>query len=148
MTNVTDTAKTTKSALLLLVLAADPAAHAKFVALGRKATKLLLGKWLDAQGTRTMAQTLLRYRAGYQDTVSSSNRPSLHNGDPVAKFLEGRDPSLVMAAAERILGLEAGFLTTKYASLNPGQQRMNSGNRIRAALKRGDITASQLTLAA
>lgn len=141
-------AATTKSALLALVLTADPAAHAKFVALGRKATKLLLSKWLEAQGTRTMAQTLLRYRAGYQDTVSSSNRPSLHNGDPVAVFLAGQDPAIVMAAAERILGLATGFLSEKYASLNPGQKRMNAGNRIRAALKRGDITANQLTLAA
>ena len=144
--NKQDLSKISKTDLIALVAKQDADAASKFAALGRKATKALINAWLEASTTRTMAQTLLRYRGGYQDTVSSSNRPSLHNGDPVAVFLQGQEPALVMAAAERILGLDAGFLSEKYQSLNPGQQRMNSGNRIRAALKRGDITASQLAL--
>ena len=144
--NKQDLTKLSRNDLLALVEQADTEAHAKMVsAPKRQVTKAVIIAWLEAQGTRTMAQTLLRYRTRYEPTVAYSNRPSLHNGDPVAKFLEGRDPALVMAAAERILGLGAGFLSDRYASLNPGQQRMNSGNRIRAALERGDITTEQLT---
>ncbi len=139
--------KLTKPALLALVTERNAEAGAKFAALGRKATKVLLAAWLTADDNRGrgMSATLRRYRGNYQDCVSSTNRPSLHNGDEVAKFLEGRDPLVVMAAAERILGLADGFLTERYASLNPGQQRMNAGNRLRAAIKRGDLAVSQLT---
>lgn len=147
---VTDYAKQAKPALLALVTERDEAQGAAMLAQGRKVTKAVIVAWLEADDNRGrgMSDTLKRYRANYVDTVSSSNRPSLHNGDPVAKFLAGQDPAIVMAAAERILGLEQGFLQGKYASLNPGQQRMNAGNRIRAALKRGDITAAELKLVA
>lgn len=98
-----------------------------------------------AAGSKSMAATLRKYRAGYEPTVSHTGRKSLHNGDVVAAFLAGRSPDEAMSAAERILGLDAGFLTEKYASLNDGAKRMNSGNRIRAALKRKDITEAALT---
>ena len=93
---------------------------------------------------RGMSETLMRYRAGYETTIAYSGRKSLSNGDAIAQFLEMVAPDAVMTQAERILGLEAGFLTAKYEMLNPGQQRMNSGNRLRAALKRGDITPEDL----
>lgn len=99
---------------------------------------------LGDDASKTMSATLLRYRAKYSPTVAYSGRKSLHNADPIALFLEGMEPDDVMAAAERILGLEPGFLSEKYASLNPGARRMNSGNRIRAALKRGDISETDL----
>lgn len=143
--------KLNKSALYVLIAKRDEAAHAAMLAATRPlTTKAVMVAWLEADDAkgRGMSATLLKYRASYVDTVSSSNRPSLHNGDVVAKFLAGQDPLIVMAAAERILGLDTGFLTAKYASLNPGQQRMNAGNRIRAALKRGDITAAELKLVA
>ena len=93
---------------------------------------------------RTMSATLLQYRAKYQPTVAYSGRASLNNGDAVAEFLAGKTPDEVLKAAEKILGLDDGELQERYANLNPGQQRMNGGNRIRAALKRGDITTDEL----
>ena len=98
---------------------------------------------LPSQG-RGMSETLSRYRASYETTISYSGRKSLSNGDAIAQFLEMVAPDAVMTQAERILGLEAGFLTEKYQNLNEGQKRMNSGNRLRAALKRGDITPVDL----
>ena len=59
-------------------------------------------------------------------------------------MLAGAEPLAVIWAAERLLGLESGELATKYAHLNPGQKRMNAGNRIRAAIKRGDATIDDL----
>ena len=99
------------------------------------------------EGERTMSQTLNKYRANYVVGVSGSGRKSLHNGDELATLLEHKDHNDVAAIAERALGLEAGTLRTKYQHLNNGQIRMNSGNRIRAALKRGDITIEDVKAA-
>ena len=93
---------------------------------------------------RGMSETLLRYRQRYQPTVAYSGRASLNNGDVVAEFLAGREPHEVCAAVEQLLGLEDGELWARYQNLNPGQQRMNAGNRLRAALKRGDLTPEAL----
>ena len=95
-------------------------------------------------GKRSMSETLLRYRQGYESAVSYSGTKSLNNGDDVAHFLDGMSPTEVLQAAERILGFEDGELQAKYAHLNAGQQRMNGGNRIRAALKREDISTDDL----
>ena len=102
-----------------------------------------LATHLDTK-SRGMSDTLLRYRASYEPTICYSGRKSLNNGDAIADFLAGLAPDEVLAKAEAILGLETGFLTEKYQNLNEGQKRMNGGNRLRAALKRGDITADEL----
>lgn len=96
---------------------------------------------------RDMSSTLNRYRETYEDTAAYSGRLSKHNGDDVAKLLAGATPEAVIAAAEVLLGLEVGELETRYANLNPGQRRMNAGNRIRACIKRGDKTADELAAA-
>lgn len=95
-------------------------------------------------GKRDMSSTLNRYRETYTDTAAYSGRLSKHNGDGVAEVLAGATPEQVIAAAEQILGLGEGELETKYARLNPGQRRMNAGNRIRAAVKRGDCDVDQI----
>lgn len=120
--------------------------------LGRVSNDDLLWLWDVAQqrtsgGKRDMASTLAKYREmpeHYKPTVAYSGRKSLSIGDTVAQFLDGMSPAEVLEAAERILGLEGGELVAKYAHLNLGQQRMNGGNRLRAALKRGDIKADDL----
>lgn len=86
-----------------------------------------------------MANTLAKYRVGYVVSVTADGRKSLNNGDELAELLEGLDHMQVARVAELALDLEIGFLATKYAKLNNGQIRMNSGNRIRAALKSGKI---------
>ena len=96
---------------------------------------------------RTMSETLQRYRGKYKATTSSNGRSSLSIGDVVAVLLEGQSPSQVVAVAERALGMKPGTLWAKYEKLNPGQQRMNAGNRIRAAVKRGELNEKQLKAA-
>jgi len=104
----------------------------------------VLALLLETNVARGMAGTLARYKPGYQPCVAYSGAESQNNGDALAQALEGKSPDEVMDWAERLLGLETGFLATKYAGLNPGQKRMNSGNRVRAALKRGDLTEAAL----
>ena len=89
---------------------------------------------------RKMSTTLNRYRVNYQPSLAAGGRKSLNNGDDLASLLSGLEPKGVATLAEIVLGLAKGELVAKYEHLNPGQQRMNSGNRIRAAIKRGDIT--------
>ncbi len=111
-----------------------------------KGTKEELAERLTAEkeARSTKSNTLKRYRPTYGKVVAYSGKASLSNGDAVAKFLEGADPAWVMAKTEELLGLGEGFLVTLYAERNPGAKRMNSGNRLRAALKRGDLTQEQL----
>ena len=97
-----------------------------------------------SSGKRTMGTTLLKYRAGYVDTVAYSGRKSLNNDDEVAEFLDGMSPEETLAAAERILGMDVGELANRYINLNAGSRRMTGGNLIRFAMKRGDITATDL----
>jgi len=107
------------------------------------------GTWEPAtpDSERGMAGTLSKYREQYVPTVAASGRKSLSNGDELAQTLEYKDHVVVMKIAETVLGLEAGFLATKYEKLNNGAKRMNSGNRIRAAIKRGDITIEDVKAA-
>jgi hypothetical protein len=101
----------------------------------------------EANSTR-MSKTLDRYKPQYKETVAYSGAKSQNNGDGIAEILAGLTPEAVCHTAERLLGLENGELVAKYQHLNPGQQRMNSGNRIRAALKRGDATIDEVKKAA
>ncbi len=86
-----------------------------------------------------MAGVLANYRAGYVPSIAASGKKSLSNGDAVAKALEGKAAEEVLQIADSLLGLPSGTLQSQYARLNPGQQRMNAGNRLRAAVKKGTI---------
>ncbi len=115
-----------------------------------KATKATIAALIaDAAEPTVVSQAaqLARYKGGYEATVSSSGNASLHNGDDVALTLSGTTPAAIVTAAELLLGLEAGSLTERYANLNEGQRRMNAGNRIRGAHKRGDVTCDQIAAA-
>ena len=102
---------------------------------------------LEEEGGRGMASTMAKYRETYKPSVSPSGRKSLNNGDPIAQILEGRDADEVLAIAEQLLELNPGELVARYENLNPGQRRMNGGNRIRSAIKRGDHTIKELEAA-
>lgn len=93
----------------------------------------------EDHGGNKMAGILANYRAGYVPSIAASGKKSLSNGDAVAKALEGINAQEVLLMAESLLGLPSGTLQSQYARLNPGQQRMNAGNRLRAALKKGTI---------
>lgn len=86
-----------------------------------------------------MSKKLREARERYDATIAYSGNKSADNGDEVAQALRSLEPKQVVEAAERILGLSPGELWTKYEGLNPGQQRMNAGNRIRGAIRRGDV---------
>ena len=92
----------------------------------------------------SQAETLKKYRKGYAKAKSALGNSSAHNNDPVAKALEGKSPGEVVAMAETLLKFKKGELAEKYAALNPGAQRMNAGNRLRAAWKRGDLKEEAL----
>lgn len=93
---------------------------------------------------RRQDNVLAKYRGGYENSTTAHGHKSKCNGDKVARALEGHTPETVMAAAEILLGMAQGELVAKYAKLNPGQRRMNSGNRIRNAVKKGIITANNI----
>ena len=102
---------------------------------------------LDAADAKRMSSILNRYKAGYVVSKAASGRASLHNGDALAMALAALLPVDVAHLAERLLDCPPLFVgdgTGKYDGLNQGQIRMNSGNRIRAAIKRGDITTDSV----
>jgi hypothetical protein len=57
-------------------------------------------------------------------------------GDIVADTLRGLDLDAVYAAAAKFMKEDEQALRDKYGHLNPGQQRMNCGNRMRGYLKK------------
>jgi predicted HicB family RNase H-like nuclease len=99
----------------------------------------------EEEGGRRMSSTLNRYKPTYKECVTHNGTKSQNNGDELATLLEGMEPAHVAITAAIALGLDDPFaLVEKYSSLNPGQIRMNSGNRIRAAVKRGDVTVEDV----
>jgi len=99
---------------------------------------------MEEAEVKSMSSTMLKYRKAYEPSLSASGRKSLNSGDEIAHLLSGLEPRAVIAAAERLLGLKINELWAKYANLNLGQQRMNAGNRIRGAVKRGDATVKDV----
>ena len=98
---------------------------------------------------RTPAATLKTYRdKGHYSYSDGYGGLSLNNGDSTALSLSMFEPERVVAIAEKVLpGIKKGELKKKYAKLNRGMKRMNAGNRIRAAIKKGTITNAQLKAA-
>ena len=92
----------------------------------------------------SQADTMKKYRDGYVPTKTAEGNHSKHCGDPVAEKLAGLTLPETLALAENVGGFKTGELAKKYAKLNPGSQRMNAGNRIRAAIKRGDVEIGAL----
>lgn len=92
----------------------------------------------EDEGESKMSGTLAKYRPRYVPTVAASGKKSLHTGDAVSLALEYRDWEAVMAICADLLELDLAELQAKYAHLNKGARRMNCGNRIRAAYKKGD----------
>lgn len=98
---------------------------------------------MEQDGEYSMAKHIRKYRERYVRVKSYTGGSSMNNGDPVAKLFEGRSPLECMQLAEQVLELADGELVAKYEHLNPGQQRMNAGNRIRGAIKRGELEVTE-----
>ncbi len=93
---------------------------------------------------KNMAEILRKYRAGYEISTTATGRKSLRCGDVTSIKLTGLTGFQAIDLAEKLIGVDAGILRAKYEHLNEGQRKMNAGNRIRGALKRGEITEEQI----
>ena len=70
----------------------------------------------------------------YTKTRSASGSISFHTGDLVAQALAGLSIDEVKDLAVQVM--DDDTMPTKYDHLNPGQQRMNLGNRMRGAINK------------
>ena len=96
-----------------------------------------------------MAAQLKAARVRYVKSKSYRGKPSAHNNDGLAQMLAGCSPMEAMELTEAVMNVteEGGFKSPweRYKHLNPGQQRMNSGNLLRARLVKGLITLDAIT---
>lgn len=83
-----------------------------------------------------MAEALRKARAHYTKDKRPDGSATAHCGDAIAKELRDLEPKDVADLADKVLQQPAGFHYGKYQSLNNGQIRMNSGNRIRSYWKK------------
>lgn len=67
----------------------------------------------------------------HDDVRTESGRKSFDTGDSIATKLRGKTLEEVYAIAAKGLGESIKDLAAKYSHLNPGQQRMCLGNRLR-----------------
>lgn len=98
----------------------------------------------EVEGTpkRTKSEQMRKYKANYVVTAGLPGKSaSMDCDDAVAVALRGSSPEAVMAAAEKLKGLEPGTLAARYIDRNQGAKRMNSGNIIRGCVKRGEVDA-------
>jgi hypothetical protein len=94
-----------------------------------------------------MAEALRKARTRYVKTHRPSGAATAHNGDTIAKELLDYEPLEVAEIADRCLKLPKGTHAERYAGLNNGQIRMNSGNRIRGAWKKAERDGDTDTIA-
>ena len=73
-----------------------------------------------------------------------SGGTTFHNGDAVATNLAGLSLEAVYSVASQALSTPVEDLQAKYGHLNPGQQRMNLGNRLRGLVQKVDKANANL----
>lgn len=83
-------------------------------------------------GTSNLATTIRAYRSQYATVAAPNGRKTQNNGDAIAQALLRIKPEAMAAF------IKTKFPGVSYAHLNPGQQRMNMGNRIRTLAKKQD----------
>ncbi len=71
--------------------------------------------------------------SSYKPAKTANGNTSLNCGDATAKALAGLELDDVYKKAAKATGIPEKALRAKYAHLNVGMQRMNLGNRMRAA---------------
>ena len=76
------------------------------------------------------------------DVYLRGDKKSYDNGDEIARFLRPRALIDVYVSAACLLREDVVLLRQRYAHLNPGQQRMNLGNRIRGAARKAIAAGS------
>lgn len=83
-----------------------------------------------------MARQLAAARVRYSKTKRPSGSASADCADSIARALRDYEPLEVAQLCDKVFNLPANTTSMKYAHLNNGQIRMNSGNRIRAYWKK------------
>lgn len=81
---------------------------------------------------KQMSRTLHNYAVGYVSGRNASGTATKTNGDELAIAWLAMDVDTFCVYASGLLGLAPDL----YAALNPGQRRMNFGNRLRAAIRK------------
>jgi hypothetical protein len=76
-----------------------------------------------------------KYKVSH-DVRTESGAPSMDIGDATAKLLRGKTLEETYKIAAKLLDASEKSLRDRYTHLNPGQQRMCLGNRLRAAAKK------------
>jgi molybdopterin converting factor small subunit len=71
---------------------------------------------------------------GEDGKKSKKAKTVVDNGDEVAALLRGKDLDSVYALVAKRTGVATTDLQKRYSHLNVGMQRMNLGNKLRAAL--------------
>lgn len=112
--------------------AAEKAAKAAEKAAEREAAKEL--RAASGAPDRVVNADLSRYHFD-KEVKTAGGHVSVDCNDTVAADLRGRALDAVYDEAARVLSVSKADLVTKYAHLNVGMQRMNLGNRMRAALR-------------
>jgi hypothetical protein len=89
---------------------------------------------------KNMSEKLKKAREErYVVSVSASGNKSYYNGDDVAVLLEGKSAKEVCELADEFVPMEGQTHMQRYAGLNEGATRMNAGNKLRGAVKRGEL---------
>lgn len=129
--------------ILAKIVAADAKAAAKAQALKEREIARAMGEEDEDDDASTpgrlMARTLKAYAVGYVPAKNATGGSTKTNGDPLAIAWLTLDVEAFCSYAGRLLGLAPSL----YSHLNPGQQRMNMGNRIRAQIRKGTLTIDQ-----
>lgn len=99
-----------------------------------RAPKVADGAAIHARSTDALREAAKRY-VHDKENKTSGGHVSVNNGDEIAAKLLGKDLDQVYAMAAKALKEDEADLRSKYGHLNVGMQRMNLGNRMRAAAK-------------
>ena len=100
----------------------------------------------ESAGCR-MSRQLKAARVRYAKTKRPSGAASADNADAIARALRDYEPLEVCEIADKVFRLPLGSHESKYSRLNPGQKRMNSGNRIRGLWRKLWTTDDKIEIA-
>jgi hypothetical protein len=106
----------------------------KAAAVKPKAPRMIKPKVEGVKSTDVLREAAKGY-VHDKENKTAGGHVSVNNGDEIAKKLISKDLDTVYAMAAKALKEDEADLRKKYEHLNPGMQRMNLGNRMRAAAK-------------
>jgi hypothetical protein len=105
----------------------------------KKIAPKVKAKVKKAKGTAKGMGVLREYAPDYEHPKGKDGKPLktvngnpvVDSGDEIARAMRGKDLGQVYDAVSKRIGQSVQALKLKYGKLNPGQQRMNLGNRLR-----------------